>query len=405
MLNKISLHHIGGRSGNRAFPVLKSFEKDIVSVLYEADSSCIEDIKKRNRHNGLKAHILSYCLGERDGKGEFNLNYDPYTSSLLKTNGDIGQYYCFYEDMDYVWGENTRAMRSFDIEVSSLDSILAKRKDIPAPDFLSIDTQGSEYGILLGARGLLKEYILGLIVEVEFKELYKDQRLFGDIEKLLSSEGFEFIKFLAIGELSPYRAPIGLRAEGQQVYADALFLKRGEAVENKTCEDYVKLRKLSFLSIVFNQLERSLLYLDKSKGTRISEEAQDQLSKYSYFRFLDEFDRQAHLIKRRYPATFADVYSFEESRSRFDDTSHRATLNDRIIRAIKNIGMLYETLRVVKRGLKRMSESLSRNTGLYLLPNTPIENLFCKYGLRELAKKVKMNRIYHSAHARSKKSI
>jgi len=404
MLNKISLHHVGGRNGSRAFPILKSFEKDFVSVLYDADKDCIEQIKEKNLGSKAELHVLPYCLGRAKGGTEFNLNYDPFTSSLLKSDNAFSQYYQFYGNLDYVWGEATKTMKSFDIEISTLDSVLIDRNDLAKPDFLSIDTQGSEYDILLGAKQLLKEHILGLVLEVEFRELYIKQHLFGDIEKLLSSQGFEFIKFLYIGEFSAYRAPLGLRAEGEQVFAEALFLKRDDSIGNNTAEDYVKLRKLAFLAIAFNQLERGLLYLSKSKEIRISQEVQGQLLEYSYFRFLDELDREVALMRKQYPVTFADVYSFEESRSRFNSAAQKIERNSsvysKIICLIKKNDILHKVLRGIRDNLRNSIGWFSCIVRLYLLPNTSVENLFCKYELGELAKKTKFNRMYLSTYAK-----
>jgi FkbM family methyltransferase len=391
MLGKISSHHIGGRNGARAFPILKAFEKDLISVLYEADKDCIEDIKEKIPGSGSKLYVLPYCVGGVNGKAEFNLNRDPYTSSLLKSNGSSYQHYSFLGGLDCVWGEQSKTLKSFDIEIRMLDSILIDRKDLPNPDFLSIDTQGSEYDILLGAKELLKEHILGLVVEVEFKELYKDQHLFGDVGNLLLSHGFEFIKFIDISESSPYRAPVGLRAEGQQICADALFLKRDDTVGSRTAEDYVKLRKLAFLSIAFNQLERGLLYMSKSRGISLSQEMQSQLLKSSCFRFLDELDREISLIKKRYPVTFADMYSLEKSESR------------KMINVIKKNDTLYKTLRTIRDMLRNSVSRLNYIVRIYLSPNTSIEDLLCRYGLRGLAKKVKLNRIYQLTHAKFKK--
>jgi hypothetical protein len=42
---RISVHHIGGRGGSRSFPILESFEQDIINVIYDADKECIEQIR------------------------------------------------------------------------------------------------------------------------------------------------------------------------------------------------------------------------------------------------------------------------------------------------------------------------------------------------------------------------
>ena len=94
-MTKISLHHIGGRNGSRSFPGLKSFEKDIVNVLYDADKDCIEDIIEKNKNEGSQLHVFPYCVGGMNTKASFNLSYDPFTSSLLPFNPDYNDYYSF----------------------------------------------------------------------------------------------------------------------------------------------------------------------------------------------------------------------------------------------------------------------------------------------------------------------
>jgi len=406
MLGRIALHHIGGRNGSRVFPLLKTFEKDFVNVLYDADKDCIEHIKEQNPQAGFKTYVLPYCLGRSNGQAEFNLNYDPYTSSLLKTNAAFSRCYQFCGNLDSVWEEASRTMRSVTVEVFALDSILGARSDLPKPDFLSIDTQGSEYDILLGAKGLLEKDILGLMVEVEFKELYKGQALFGDTQELLLSRGFEFIKFSHIGEIAPYRAPIGLRAEGEQVFADALFLKKHDLIGSSTREDYIKLRKLAFFSIAFNQLERGFLYLERSKETQVSRQALSQLQGLSYLRFLEELERRVSFMKKQFPVTFSDVYSYEESRSRFDSSTRMAKrssgIYDRLVYALKKNRVLYKILRGIRDILIGAVAWLNYNSRLLLSPRTPVETLFYEYGLRGLAKKVRLNRIYQATHVKLK---
>lgn len=41
---RLSIHHIGGRSGSRGFPTIKNLEHLMTSVMYDADADCIEQI-------------------------------------------------------------------------------------------------------------------------------------------------------------------------------------------------------------------------------------------------------------------------------------------------------------------------------------------------------------------------
>jgi hypothetical protein len=126
---------------------------------------------------------------------------------------------------------------------------------------LSVDRQGSEHEILLGAGNALKPHVIAAVVEAEFSPLYKGQKTFGDILALLSDRGFHFVKFLSWVRISPYRGPIGLRADGFHLFDDALFLGRVadiEAMDADPRHRWLLLNKLAFVSIVYQQFEYAL---------------------------------------------------------------------------------------------------------------------------------------------------
>jgi hypothetical protein len=119
------------------------------------------------------------------------------------------------------------------------------------PDFLKLDTQGSELDILQGAHRTL-QHCLGVEAEVEFREIYESQPLFGDLAKYLQSNGFEFIDFVAFGKWERSR-PDGLRTFlGELIHADALFLRSPEsavALAGQLRDTNLILRYLALLCI------------------------------------------------------------------------------------------------------------------------------------------------------------
>jgi hypothetical protein len=107
-------------------------------------------------------------------------------SSIRETNPEYQAFYAVENDLDYCWGESSRTMETHEFEVQTIDHVFEKGLvDCPLPDFLSIDTQGSEFAILTGARQVLEKSILGLLFEVEFHLMYENQKLFYDIYKLI----------------------------------------------------------------------------------------------------------------------------------------------------------------------------------------------------------------------------
>jgi len=113
------------------------------------------------------------------------------------------------------------------VATTTLDSILATRYSSQPQfgEFIKLDTQGTEYEILTGARKTLSDRTVALLVEVWYCEVYDGQKLFSDIEIFLRSLGFSF-----------YGASVHYRSrkffdkrqhvtKERPLWADAIFLK------------------------------------------------------------------------------------------------------------------------------------------------------------------------------------
>ena len=212
---RLSVHHIGGRAGSRTFPILKAFEKDIINVLYDADLECVEQIRERNGILSSELHVLPYCLGASRTEGEINITYDPYTSSLYELSPDYNSYYSISGGFDYLFAEACKVVEKRRVKIISADDIFRlKDNPVPPPDFLSIDTEGSEYDILSGAREILRANVLGVVIEADLHPVFKEQKIFGDNVRLLNDAGFNFTRFINTMEMFQFRVPIGLRGEG-----------------------------------------------------------------------------------------------------------------------------------------------------------------------------------------------
>lgn len=321
MDKRISIHHIGGRGGSGAFPMLKAFEGDLVNVFYDADPESLEAIKERNALRKSEQHVLPYCLSNECRKDNFKINYDPYTSSFYSINPGYDSYYSFRRDHDYLLKEALKTEEERPVETVTMDHIFhLKGAEILKPDFLSIDTEGSEYEILLGAKEILKENVAAVFVEGAFHQFRKGQKLFGDIAGFLSEQGFDFIRFINLQELSPFRGPIGLRGEGVHAVCDALFFKRLDTVDNIIDKNkvYSLLRKLAFIAIAFNQFEYGLMALEKSRLYGPGDGKEDAV----YLRFLKDFEESVKKMPVNYPPSFASKYpTFEASKLRTSNMS------------------------------------------------------------------------------------
>ncbi len=402
---KLSVHHIGGRDGSRGFPSLGLLEQDVVNVLYDADPDCLQQIRQRNVTQRSKVHVLPYCVSDACRKATFTIHYDPFTSSLKSLNPAYGAYYFVRGDHDYVLSEAMRPLEQREVDLVTLDSIFSSDSHrIPPPDFLSLDTEGAEYEILTGAQQLLRDHLLALVVEVAFHPV-TDQRLFGEITALLAQQGFLFVKFLSHHpSFAPVRGPLGLRGEGVQLKSDALYLKRLDVLQGTDDAMYLMDRKLAFIALVFNQVEYALKVLQHSRTLRHQTLLDVWMNSHQLYRFLNEFEAQAQQMPQRFPQTFADKYTAEASRARFQvKTSGTAVIikaprseafRTRIASWLRRYPTLFWNLREMRNQVVRIQRLLKACLAwrpLYHLSG--VEAVLVKYGLITQAELVRRQRI------------
>lgn len=159
-----------------------------------------------------------YAVGSADESRPFYETRSPTCSSLLKPNTDEWKRY----------GEpgSKRNKRAEIVDVDTIETVsletLCEIENI-APDFLKLDTQGSELEILSGYNDGLSS-LIGIEIEVEFVELYENQPLFSDVDAFLREQGFELYGLkrhrwkLNDGETCP------AESGGRVVFGDALYI-------------------------------------------------------------------------------------------------------------------------------------------------------------------------------------
>lgn len=172
------------------------------------------------RHEGQNT-VFPIGLGEFRARETLNITALENMSSTLEPNSDLLESYAKKF-------AHTRIVDRVDMEVDSLDSIVRERK--LRVDALKVDTQGSELGILRGAKQCLEATAVMAEVEVSFFRRYRGQALCWDIVSWMDEHGFELVDLYrlkryrrrnaaGIGNLSLGR---GQRA-GHLAYGDAIF--------------------------------------------------------------------------------------------------------------------------------------------------------------------------------------
>ena len=366
----LTIHHIGARGGYQPFPLLKQFEGDIQRFLYDADADCIST----SLDGAVYAQALPWCFADKSGSATFHLNFAPDSSSLRALNPEYAGYYTAGRNWDRVFEDMYRTMEERQVITTTLDETFFEGDaSPPPPDFLSLDTQGTEYEILQGGRETLAQHVLGLIVEVSFHPLYQEQKLFGEVCRLLDKQGFHFVELMGtFSQIRPFRAPVGLRGKGFQTDGDALFLRKISSVPTAA-----QLRKLAFIALVFHQTEYALLCLQQAPPIPAVSP--------TYERFLAEFWRAIQTHPLATLPKIGDLFSYETLKSEFTvlprQQDHWAKAP---LRRIPWASRLWHGARSVITGI---TESWSR------LTRTPVEKVLGDYGLTEQARHLKQRRL------------
>lgn len=388
--------------------MLPAFERDIINVMYDADESCLPQVTESWKTQPSKAIVLPYCLSAREGVCKFHINYDPFTSSIYPLNPRYAQFYYTYpvpnprRRYDYVLGDTVRTMKEVQLPTTALDAVVLERNEAPGPDFLSIDTQGSELNILIGASRLLETTILAVHVEVEFHPLYEGQPLFGDIYQFLAKYNFDLVDIQLFSKLLPLRGKHGFRGEGYTAHGEALFLKRPETVGASA--HGLQLNKLAFIAVIFRQFECAQQCFETTGFEIMSplpSSATEQRPRY--IDFISRLARAVALLPRRSLPLFSDVYPYTQSQARFQVPPAQSLLR-RYLKAITPLAFVIRAFRILHQRLKAFgraamihgSAAMIRACWRCKYSGSAVEALFLEFGMKEQYLLAMRNRILDS---------
>jgi FkbM family methyltransferase len=315
--DRIVAHHVGGRGFGVALNCPPNLANHLVHVVYEADELCAREMIKENKNANF--HILPYCLGEYNRPGKIFITKNAYASSNLEPNPDYSKYYCeLHLDgevegvmlqnavYDVVYGNDNSVAEVRHVDIRTLDFIM-KGATAPhrlAPDFLSLDTQGSELNILKGGEQTFNDHCVALATEIEFHPMYKDQPLFSGIFDFALRHGFHFVGFTYLQEISPHRLPLGARAKGVLAFGDALFFRNIDsvrAIARSQDELYLMLLKLAFIALNFGYLEFALQVVDAADEAKPGRDLRDRLLARDCYRLLYDLKKAVSELPAQFP--------------------------------------------------------------------------------------------------------
>lgn len=210
--NPIVLLDVGCRGG---IPQeLWTLRKRIHYIGFEADVEECERLQSEPP-DCFKRDLFAFFVGATTGRQEFHVYGSPGASSSLLPDENYANNFA---DPLFV------VRKTLSVETVSLDSFYKENPAVPAPDFLKLDTQGTELRILQGATRCLQECSL-VELEVEFIRMYQKQALFHELMEFMHEEGFDL---LYLNRVFQQRKKFAGFAKGQVTFGDALFVRRPE---------------------------------------------------------------------------------------------------------------------------------------------------------------------------------
>lgn len=242
--NTISLVDIGGYKGIQ--DRWKRVENLVDFHTFEPNS--VEADKIRSKTKSL--NIYKSALSSSDGKILLNICKEPGVSSVLEPNFEFLKKFKNVERFEIV--------KKIEVEAKKLDSL-----KIDKIDFIKIDVQGYNLEVLKVSTEALKKAI-GIEIECEFKEIYKNQSLFKDVDEYLSKHNFEVCDFTDIirwtENVSKEKEQI--KNQGEIIYVNALYLKKN--LNNKNI-DKEKLKKQILIFLLYGQYSKALNLIKKNE--------------------------------------------------------------------------------------------------------------------------------------------
>lgn len=243
-------------------------------------------VSKIESKSGIDVFRVPIGISNSEKSVKFNINRFPLSSSLyepsLLSSADCPNFSGFIDGVSTPvksWGENTTLDRQIEVSLIDLDTLI-RNGVVPEPDFLSMDIQGGEFDALVGAKEALSRNVLGVVTEVEFFEIYKDQPLYHDQARILDEFSFRLVDVPGFQKWFPGPA-IGT---GFATVAEPIFIKFAQEIVSAnygkrvpadlskfSTEKIIKLSLIAFAFQRYSYFYTLLNYLNLSRHSEFTD--------------------------------------------------------------------------------------------------------------------------------------
>ena len=250
---KFTLLDIGAANGaNGRWNIISD---KLTTILVEPHKESANNLKLK----GLEV-IETVLNSEDDLNIKFYNTRKPMCSSFYKPNFNHLENFLDKERFEIV-SEDTFNGKTLDSEITKFSQ----------PNFIKIDTEGSELDILKGSKKTLLN-VFGLEVECSLHQLRVNQPLFEEVRSYLKSLDFIFIDFVSMIRWEKD----DFSFSGQPQITDALFLKNEEVIIDKFNKNEINLddllnyfvilivyERVDILRYVYRKTEISIKYIEE----------------------------------------------------------------------------------------------------------------------------------------------
>jgi FkbM family methyltransferase len=241
---------IGARYG--VHPSWNGFDAPLRYIAFEPDTEEAERLRGLYpRSPNFQYEVLETALDKESGQRDFHLLKHRGLSSCLKPD---------------LTSECFRYLKPGQAEIEKVIKIKTERGDAifadlgVVPDFLKVDTEGTEQDVIEGCERLLAEGVLGVRSSCNFQPCFIGQKLFSHTHDYLMERGFVLLnldyKGYGYPRLGLFRKPDPLENEdhryGILVAADAVWIRKPQSLATQFKGDDATISRLKLSAFCFH---------------------------------------------------------------------------------------------------------------------------------------------------------
>lgn len=262
----------GGRYG--IHPTWKKFRGKLSYLLFEPDVEEAERLTRKYAAKNNSVRVHPTALGERCETVRFNILQHRGQNSVLAPRKES---FWFAEARP----SEGNIIGTFEAPCETVDNLSVQQN--VTPDFLKLDTEGSELPILRGATKCLKTTVIGIRSESHFDAVFEGMPLFPELHRCLFDMGFILLNFDYSGGGVPWSEFTEPGRFGVLVGCDSVWIKRpeillGSGVNREMAA--VRTLKLAAFCLANNATDvaiRLLLDGTRKRGLRLADFAETRL--------------------------------------------------------------------------------------------------------------------------------